>query len=86
MAKARESRISGGTRIGYTSSVNQVKKWARQVGRQHLLQPSLSTKDGEAIDLAVFTCDDFLDFIEWTVQHRDVGATTLSGYPLSLPT
>ncbi len=77
---ARRNRISADTRLGYQCGINQVKKWAKTTGNQHLLKESLEFKDGFQLDLSMFQYTDFLSFIQWTVQNKSVGVVTLSGY------
>ena len=67
-------------RKSYSNGRSQVKKWLRLVGKYECLIPSLEEKDGETLDLTVFTYDDFLEFLTWIVRNRIVKAATLMGY------
>ncbi|ETV66997.1 hypothetical protein H257_16688 [Aphanomyces astaci] len=79
-ASARRNRISQQTRSGYTSGLNQIKKWVVQAGLHDLLGPCSESRDGTTLDLNHFTYKHFLSFIEWTVENKDVEMGTISGY------
>ncbi|KAF0708114.1 hypothetical protein AaE_013347 [Aphanomyces astaci] len=80
IASARRNRISAQTRSGYSSGINQVKKWVVLAGLHDLLAPCAESRDGTTLDLHAFHYEHFLDFIEWTVQNKHVEVMTLSGY------
>ena len=80
IAKARRNRISGDTRTGYESNINQIKIWLRLVGKTSHLKRCPVSKDGQTLNLRLFKYEDFLEFLEWTVRNKDVEAATLSGY------
>ena len=70
IAQAKRTRIAESKRKSDSSGRNQVKKWLRLVGKYECLMPSLEVKDGETLDLTVFTYDDFLEFLTWIVSIR----------------
>ncbi|KAG9411097.1 hypothetical protein AC1031_022077 [Aphanomyces cochlioides] len=84
IAEARRNRISEESRVKYNSGINQIKKWCRATNRESLLAPCNEAKDRTTLNLAVFTYDDFLQFIEWCANKPKITAGTLSGYRSSL--
>ncbi|KAH9111512.1 hypothetical protein LEN26_008750 [Aphanomyces euteiches] len=82
--EARRNRISEATRKRYKSGINQIKLWARRVGKHELLMASEQESDGQTINLSVFQYLDFLEFIEWTVRNKKVEVGTISSYRSAL--
>ncbi|ETV67724.1 hypothetical protein H257_16085 [Aphanomyces astaci] len=79
--EARRNRISGDTRTGYASGINQVIIWIKLVNKLHLLKQSADGTAGESLDLSQFQYLDFLDFLVWTVRNKPtIKPGTLSGY------
>ena len=51
------------------------------MGKLHLLKDCDEEKDKQTLNLEVFVYQNFLDFLEWTVNHRTtLTGSTLSGY------
>ena len=87
--QARRDRISKGTRRGYKSGINQVKKWLLLEGKEQCLRPCrqedyIQFDDGQTIDSTVFQNEDFLGFLEWTVRNKAIGVETLMRYKSTL--
>ncbi|KAF0739373.1 hypothetical protein Ae201684_004942 [Aphanomyces euteiches] len=77
---ARRNRISASTRQGYTSGINQVVKWAKLVGKNHLVMFNSVDQSTVTLNLQVFLYSDFLDFIVWAVRQKSVQVGTLNSY------
>ncbi len=77
---ARRNRLSKKTRQRYASGVNQVVIWADLVGRSDLLMWDPEEEGKRTLDLSKFDYQTFLDFLEWTINNKTVGVSTLDSY------
>ena len=86
IAKARYDRVAESSRAKYKSGVNQIKKWLRTTGQQECLVTCSTAiaSDGWTIDLTVFTYDQFLAFLEWTMRNKTLEVPTIDGYRSAL--
>ncbi|KAH9122174.1 hypothetical protein AeMF1_006420 [Aphanomyces euteiches] len=66
----------------YQSGLNVIKKWIINHGNPAMLDP-IGDPDGE-INLESFKYEDFLAFIEWTIQNTSNKPGTLCGYRSAL--
>ncbi|KAH9150884.1 hypothetical protein AeRB84_006369 [Aphanomyces euteiches] len=66
----------------YQSDLNVIKKWIINHGNPAMLDP-IGDPDGE-INLESFKYEDFLAFIEWTIQNTSNKPGTLCGYRSAL--
>ncbi|KAH9160268.1 hypothetical protein LEN26_001940, partial [Aphanomyces euteiches] len=78
--QARRNRLAESTKQGYISGVNQVLQWAKAVNREDIVMQCPTRAGKTTVNLSVFTYDDFLEFIEWSVQTKNISVGTLSGY------
>ena len=78
---ARRNRISGDTRTGYASGINQIVIWVKLANKLHLLKQSAENTAESTLDLNRFQYTDVLDFLVWTVRNKPtIRPGTLSGY------
>ena len=78
MQELRDNRVSRNMKVGYKSGLNAIKKWIADHA-----DASMIGEDGN-IDLDLFGYNEFLQSIEWTVQHPNKKPGTLSGYRSAL--